>query len=106
MPVLSRTAFTNKGLPFNVTEVLTNNQFDEEKYKNYSPLFLPAGFAVSYALSFASVTGQSISFIKYDSTIQLTILQPRSFTFSFIIASRLSSRLDALWQSNPISMPD
>lgn len=57
MPVLSRTAFDHHGLPFNVSQILTNDQFDEEKYKNYSPLFLPAGFAMSYALAFASVTG-------------------------------------------------
>jgi hypothetical protein len=57
MPVLSRHTFDNQGKNYNVSQVLTDEQFDEDKYKSYSPLFLPAGFAVSYALSFISVVG-------------------------------------------------
>lgn len=57
MPIISRATYNNKGGLFNVSQVLTDNRFDVEKYKAYSPLFLPAAFAMSYALSFASVTG-------------------------------------------------
>lgn len=57
MPVLSRRIYDHMGRQYNVSLVLTGSVFDMEKYKGYSPLFLPAGFAVSYALSFASVTG-------------------------------------------------
>ena len=59
MPVLSRATYNNKGGTFDVSQVLTNNRFDEEKYKQYSPLFLPTAFAISYALSFTSVTGKT-----------------------------------------------
>lgn len=59
MPVLSRATYNNKAGLFDVSRVLTDNRFDVEKYKAYSPLFLPTAFAISYALSFASVTGQS-----------------------------------------------
>lgn len=61
MPVLSRHTYDNKGHLYDVARATTDNQFDEEKYKAYSPLFLPAGFAVSYAMSFASVTGSFIT---------------------------------------------
>ena len=65
LPILSRTAYDNKGLPYNVSLILTDSSMDIEKYKNYSPLFLPAGFVISYALSFASVTGKGISVFSY-----------------------------------------
>ena len=57
MPMLSRSAYDNHGKVYNVSLVLTGSTFDFEKYQSYSPLFLPAGFVISYALSFASVTG-------------------------------------------------
>jgi hypothetical protein len=59
MPVLSRETFDNTGQPYNVSRILTNGRFDATKYASYSPLFLPAAFVISYALSFASVTGNS-----------------------------------------------
>lgn len=58
VPMLSRTAYDNTGSPYNVTRILTNGTLDMELYKNYSPLFLPTAFVMSYALSFASVTGK------------------------------------------------
>ena len=63
LPMLSRHAYDNTGQPYNVTRVLTNSQMDMEKYRNYSPLFLPTAFVMSYALSFASVTGKYSPFI-------------------------------------------
>lgn len=41
---------------YNVTKVLTNNNFDVAKYEAYSPAFLPATFAFVYGISFASLT--------------------------------------------------
>lgn len=58
MPISSTGSFDNTGNPYNVTQILTPQAtFDPEKYKTYSPLFLSTTFALSYGLSFASVTG-------------------------------------------------
>ena len=67
MPILSRATYDNKGGSFDVSRVLTNNRFDVEKYENYSPLFLPVAFAISYALSFASVTGKFVLILQFPS---------------------------------------
>lgn len=64
MPILSRDIFNNTGQRYEVTRILTDGQFDPHKYAEYSPLFLPAGFVISYALSFASVTGMSFVFLS------------------------------------------
>lgn len=36
--------------------MITGQLFDEAKYKDYSPPYLPATFAFVYGLSFASIT--------------------------------------------------
>ena len=57
MPISSRDSYDNTGAPYNVTKILTeDNTLDLEKYKAYSPLFLSTTFALSYGLSFASIT--------------------------------------------------
>nr|AGA20376.1 oligopeptide transporter 5 [Phanerodontia chrysosporium] len=57
MPISSTHSFDNTGKSYNVTRIISNGtNFDEEKYKAYSPLFLSTTFALSYGLSFASIT--------------------------------------------------
>lgn len=57
MPILANYAFDNTGATYNVTAILSAEKtFDRAKYEAYSPLFLPTAFAISYGLSFASVT--------------------------------------------------
>jgi hypothetical protein len=57
MPISSGGSFDNTGAKYNVTRILTaDSTFDEESYKAYSPLFLSTTFAISYGLSFASIT--------------------------------------------------
>jgi hypothetical protein len=57
MPISSGGSFDNTGTKYNVTRILTADAtFDEESYKAYSPLFLSTTFAISYGLSFASIT--------------------------------------------------
>ncbi|KAI0697179.1 small oligopeptide transporter [Cytidiella melzeri] len=90
MPVLSRHSFNNKGTLYNVTMVLTDEQFDEEKYKAYSPLFLPAGFAISYALSFASVTATIVHVVLYYRK-QIIVQARRSLAEQPDIHARLMS---------------
>ncbi|KAA1478168.1 OPT oligopeptide transporter [Dentipellis sp. KUC8613] len=57
LPIISSNSFDNTGGSYNVTKIITAEAtLDEEAYHNYSPLFLSTGFAVSYGLSFASIT--------------------------------------------------
>ena len=42
------------GQPYNITRVLTEDQtFDPVAFDNYSPLYLPASFAITYLIAFA-----------------------------------------------------
>ena len=59
LPISSDSSYDNTGAAYNVSRIVTpEGTFDYEKYKNYSPLFLSTTFALSYGLSFASVTGE------------------------------------------------
>jgi len=56
-PISSRGSFDNTGAAYNITRILTpESTLDLDAYKAYSPLFLSTTFALSYGLSFASIT--------------------------------------------------
>ena len=57
LPMSSRGAYDNTGGSYDVQKILNDDfTFNFQKYQNYSPLFLSTTFAVSYGLSFASIT--------------------------------------------------
>ncbi|PAV19757.1 OPT oligopeptide transporter [Pyrrhoderma noxium] len=57
MPISSRTSFDNTGASYDVSRILNpDSTINLEKYHSYSPLFLSTTFAISYGLSFASIT--------------------------------------------------
>ncbi|CAK5262981.1 unnamed protein product [Mycena citricolor] len=57
MAISTGGSFDNTGAPYNVTAILNDDlTFNEAKYKAYSPLMLSTTFALSYGLSFASIT--------------------------------------------------
>ncbi|KJA17684.1 hypothetical protein HYPSUDRAFT_170303 [Hypholoma sublateritium FD-334 SS-4] len=58
MPISSLVAYDNKGMMYNVTQVLdaTRTTLNVTAYQAYSPLYLPTAFAMSYGLSFLSIT--------------------------------------------------
>ncbi|KAG1727749.1 OPT oligopeptide transporter [Suillus paluster] len=57
LPIMSRTSYDNTGAGYNVTAILgTDGTLNVTAYEAYSPLFLSTTFAVSYGLSFASIT--------------------------------------------------
>jgi len=65
-PISSSGSFDNTGAPYNVSKILTENSvLDIQKYKEYSPLFLSATFALSYAVSFASITATIVHTFLY-----------------------------------------
>ncbi|KAG9312692.1 OPT oligopeptide transporter protein-domain-containing protein [Chiua virens] len=57
LPISSRTSFDNTGSSYNVSKIVNSDaSFNLKAYEAYSPLFLSTTFAVSYGLSFASIT--------------------------------------------------
>ncbi|KZT65583.1 OPT oligopeptide transporter [Daedalea quercina L-15889] len=56
MPISSSSSYDRTGAAYDVSQIITNGLFDEDKYKAYSPLFLPATFFISYGVQFAAIT--------------------------------------------------
>jgi len=56
MPILSSSVFDNTGSIYNVTKILTPDfVFDKEAYLNYSRVYLPITYVLSYGLQFAAL---------------------------------------------------
>ncbi|KAF1982310.1 OPT-domain-containing protein [Aulographum hederae CBS 113979] len=56
MPILSSAVFDNTGKPYDVSRILTKDfVFDSDAYDQYSRVFLPITYVLSYALQFAAL---------------------------------------------------
>ena len=56
MPILSAAVFDNTGNVYDVSRILTKDfVFDREAYSNYSRVFLPITYVLSYAVQFAGL---------------------------------------------------
>ncbi|CZR68138.1 related to sexual differentiation process protein isp4 [Phialocephala subalpina] len=56
MPILSSAVFDNRGDIYDVSKILTPEfLFDREAYQNYSRVFLPITYVLSYGLQFAAL---------------------------------------------------
>ena len=53
MPISVPIAFDNTGVPYNLSAVVTNSNFEEAKYELYSPMFLPIATVLTYGTIFA-----------------------------------------------------
>ncbi|KAI0296744.1 OPT oligopeptide transporter [Multifurca ochricompacta] len=57
LPLVSSHSFDNRGKSYNVSRIINKDAtFNLKAYEAYSPLFLSVSFAISYGLSFASIT--------------------------------------------------
>ncbi|CAG8392891.1 unnamed protein product [Penicillium salamii] len=57
MPILSTAVFDNTGRPYNVSRILTTEfLFDQKAYEDYSPVYLPITYVLSYGVQFAALT--------------------------------------------------
>ncbi|KAK7741841.1 hypothetical protein SLS53_004907 [Cytospora paraplurivora] len=56
LPFCTADVYDRYGAIYDSSQVITGQTFDEAKYKDYSPPYLPATFAFVYGLSFASIT--------------------------------------------------
>ncbi|KAI0739693.1 OPT oligopeptide transporter [Daedaleopsis nitida] len=92
MPISSRTSYDNMGNSYDVSLILTpESTLDLEKYKAYSPLLLSTTFALSYGLSFASITATLVHAFLYFRK-QIWIQARRSLSEQPDIHARLMSR--------------
>ncbi|EXJ88182.1 OPT family small oligopeptide transporter [Capronia coronata CBS 617.96] len=58
MPLMNSNTFDNTGKTYNTTRIMNpNGTVNKEAYEAYSPMFLPAAYALTYGLSFANLTG-------------------------------------------------
>ncbi|KAJ3530568.1 hypothetical protein NM688_g7690 [Phlebia brevispora] len=92
LPMSSRTSYDNTGAPYDVTQILNpDTTFNLMRYEAYSPLFLSTTFAMSYGLSFASITATITHTILYFRK-QIVIHARRSLSEQPDIHARLMSR--------------
>lgn len=69
MPMISSTTYDNTKTKYNVSKVLNSKlEFNEEAYQNYSPLFVPFSYLLSYALNFAGVIALIVHCALYHGT--------------------------------------
>ncbi|KAJ6486426.1 OPT oligopeptide transporter [Mycena vitilis] len=54
LPLSAYVSFDNTGLPYNISAIVTDGQFDPELYAAYSPIFMTAALCMAYFVSFAS----------------------------------------------------
>jgi OPT family small oligopeptide transporter len=71
LPISDSNSYDNTGAKYNVTKILTPEfTLNEQAYKEYSPLFLSTTFAMSYGLSFATITSLVVhTFLYYGKDI-------------------------------------
>ncbi|THG98061.1 hypothetical protein EW145_g7488 [Phellinidium pouzarii] len=92
MPISSRTSYDNSGNEYDVRRILyADGTFNEDAYHAYSPLFLSTTFALSYGLSFASITATIVHTVLYFRT-QIWLQSRRSLNEQADIHARLMSR--------------
>ena len=54
---MSSHSFDNTGKQYNVSQIInSDSSFNLQAYKAYSPIFLSASLAITYGLSFATIT--------------------------------------------------
>ncbi|KAF8496641.1 OPT oligopeptide transporter [Hysterangium stoloniferum] len=92
LPMSSRTSYDNLGKSYNVTAIINKDlSLNVAKYEAYSPLFLSTTFALSYGLSFASITATLVHAFLYFRK-QIWIQARRSLSEQPDIHARLMSR--------------
>ncbi|KAK7065013.1 sexual differentiation process protein isp4 [Favolaschia claudopus] len=92
MPISSRTSYDNQMQTYDVKRILTaDNTVDLDAYHKYSPLFLSTTFAISYGLSFASITATLMHAFLYFRK-QIWVQSRRALHEQPDIHARLMSR--------------
>ena len=65
--MMSSYSFDNTGSIYNVSRIINSDfSFNLQAYKEYSPIFLPVSFAISYGIFFASFTATTTHIFLYN----------------------------------------
>ncbi|XP_072958440.1 oligopeptide transporter 7-like [Typha angustifolia] len=65
-PIFSDGLFTSEGLRYNISTIIDSNfQFDANAYEKEGPLYLSTFFAMTYGLSFASLTATIVHVLLF-----------------------------------------
>ncbi|KAH9940429.1 OPT oligopeptide transporter [Epithele typhae] len=92
MPISSRTSFDRFGMSYDVSRIINpDSTLNVELYESYSPLFLSTTFALSYGLSFASITATLMHTFLYFRK-QIWVQSRRSMSEQPDIHARLMSQ--------------
>ncbi len=90
--ISSRTSFDRFGQTYNVTNIINEDaSLNLAKYEAYSPLFLSTTFALTYGLSFASITSTLMHTFLYFRK-QIWVQSRRSMSEQPDIHARLMSK--------------
>lgn len=65
MPIAAPWSFDNTGHIYNSTRVIIDGEFNAEAFRSYSPIYISTVFALSYGLSFASLTAITVHTILW-----------------------------------------
>ncbi|KAJ5729537.1 uncharacterized protein N7483_004045 [Penicillium malachiteum] len=58
LPLLNSNTFDNTGHDYNTTRIMNRDgTVNQAAFRDYSPLFLPAGYAITFGVAFANLTG-------------------------------------------------
>jgi OPT family small oligopeptide transporter len=58
LPIMGSNTYDNTGQMYNTSRIMENSaEVDINAYRNYSPMFLPVSFALTYGVAFANLTG-------------------------------------------------
>ncbi|KAL4071896.1 OPT oligopeptide transporter [Scleroderma citrinum] len=92
LPMSTRTSYDNTGAAYNVSRIINSDaSFNNIAYEAYSPLFLSTTFALSYGLSFASITATLVHAFLYFRK-QIWLQSRRSMGEQEDIHARLMSK--------------
>ena len=77
--MMANQPYDRYGKPYDITRVLTpEHTFDVDAYNNYSPLYLPASYAITYLIAFALSSAMIVHTLLYHGrTVLRGFLQTR-----------------------------
>ncbi|KAG8215868.1 OPT oligopeptide transporter protein-domain-containing protein [Butyriboletus roseoflavus] len=92
LPMSTRISYDNTGNTYNVTQIINADaSLNLAAYEQYSPLFLSMTFAISYGLSFASITATLTHALLYFRK-QIWVQSRRSMSEQTDVHARLMSK--------------
>ncbi|KAJ5223929.1 hypothetical protein N7468_008471 [Penicillium chermesinum] len=66
LPMLNSNTFDNTGKSYNTSRILRpDGTVNWKSYENYSPMFLPTGYAITFGVAFANLTGIFVHIALY-----------------------------------------